>query len=58
MQLICVICPTLQMDIDLDTSEALFEKLLQLESEVRKKLKEKQKESQSVRSDAARPGSS
>lgn len=29
------------MDIDLETSGALYEKLLQLESEVRKKLKEK-----------------
>ncbi|XP_049910056.1 3-keto-steroid reductase isoform X2 [Epinephelus moara] len=34
-----------KMDIDLDTSDALYEKLLQLETEVRKKLKEKQKES-------------
>lgn len=32
-----------KMDIDLETSEALYEKLLQLESEVRKKMKEKQK---------------
>lgn len=30
-----------KMDIDLETSEALYEKLLRLESEVRKKLKEK-----------------
>lgn len=34
----------LQMDIDLETSDALYDKLLQLESEVRKKLKEKQKQ--------------
>ncbi|KAK5870009.1 hypothetical protein PBY51_024675 [Eleginops maclovinus] len=32
-----------KMDIDLETSEALYEKLLQLESEVRRKLKGKQK---------------
>ncbi|KAI9547772.1 hypothetical protein NQZ68_015038 [Dissostichus eleginoides] len=32
-----------KMDIDLETSEALYEQLLQLESEVRKKLKGKQK---------------
>lgn len=32
-----------KMDIDLETSEALLEKLLQLESEIRRKLKEKQK---------------
>ncbi|KAM9386168.1 3-keto-steroid reductase/17-beta-hydroxysteroid dehydrogenase 7 isoform 2-T2 [Pholidichthys leucotaenia] len=31
-----------KMDIDLETSESLYEKLLQLEREVRKKLKEKQ----------------
>lgn len=30
------------MDIDLETSEVLYEKLLQLEREVRKKVKEKQ----------------
>ncbi|XP_034566153.1 3-keto-steroid reductase [Notolabrus celidotus] len=35
-----------KMDIDLETSEALHGKLLQLESEVRRKLKEKQKQSQ------------
>lgn len=46
------------MDIDLETSEALYEKLLQLESEVKKKLKEKEKESHCVLSSAARPGSS
>ncbi|XP_062280226.1 3-keto-steroid reductase isoform X1 [Scomber scombrus] len=34
-----------KMDIDLETSDALYEKLQQLESEVRKKLKEKQKQS-------------
>ncbi|XP_030288895.1 3-keto-steroid reductase/17-beta-hydroxysteroid dehydrogenase 7 isoform X2 [Sparus aurata] len=34
-----------KMDIDLETSEALHEKLLQMESEVRKTLKEKQKKS-------------
>lgn len=33
----------MQMDIDLETSKALYEKLLQLESEVRKKLKRKVK---------------
>ncbi|XP_053177766.1 3-keto-steroid reductase isoform X2 [Scomber japonicus] len=33
-----------KMDIDLETSDALYEKLQQLESEVRKKLKEKQKQ--------------
>lgn len=38
------------MDIDSETSEALYEKLLQLESEVRKKLKAKQKDSQLVHS--------
>ncbi|KAA8590051.1 hypothetical protein FQN60_013416 [Etheostoma spectabile] len=32
-----------KMDIDLETSDALYEKLLQIESEVRKKLKEKTK---------------
>lgn len=32
-----------KMDIDLETSEALLEKLMHLESEIRKKLKEKQK---------------
>ncbi|XP_068175984.1 3-keto-steroid reductase/17-beta-hydroxysteroid dehydrogenase 7 [Antennarius striatus] len=37
-----------KMDVDLATSEALYEKLLQLENDVRKKLKEKQKESQHV----------
>ncbi|XP_039983611.1 3-keto-steroid reductase [Xiphias gladius] len=37
-----------KMDIDLETSEALYEKLLQLESEVRKKLREKQIQSQHV----------
>ncbi|KAM8745919.1 3-keto-steroid reductase/17-beta-hydroxysteroid dehydrogenase 7 [Acanthopagrus schlegelii] len=35
-----------KMDIDLETSEALYEKLLQMESEVRKTLGEKQKKSQ------------
>lgn len=45
------------MDIDLETSEALYERLLQLESEVREKLKEKQKESQHAHSPAG-PGSS
>lgn len=44
------------MDIDLETSEALYEKLLQLECESRKKLKAEQKESQLVR--AGEPGSS
>ncbi|KAM9848707.1 3-keto-steroid reductase/17-beta-hydroxysteroid dehydrogenase 7 [Aulostomus maculatus] len=34
-----------KMDIDLETSEALYEKLLHLESEMRRKLKEKQQES-------------
>lgn len=34
-----------KMDIDLETSESLYEKLLQLEREVRKKLKDEQKES-------------
>ncbi|XP_069006187.1 3-keto-steroid reductase/17-beta-hydroxysteroid dehydrogenase 7 isoform X1 [Embiotoca jacksoni] len=33
-----------KMDIDLETSECLYEKLLQLESEMRKKLKDKEKE--------------
>ncbi|XP_028260020.1 3-keto-steroid reductase/17-beta-hydroxysteroid dehydrogenase 7 [Parambassis ranga] len=33
-----------KMDIDLETSESLYEKLLQLESEVRKKLMEEQEE--------------
>lgn len=37
-----VFCSSLQMDIDLETSEVLYEKLLQLEREVRKKVKEKQ----------------
>lgn len=46
------------MDIDLETSEALYEKLLQLESEVRRKLNEKPKESQHVRSGPAGPGAS
>ncbi|XP_045904618.1 3-keto-steroid reductase [Micropterus dolomieu] len=46
-----------KMDIDLETSEALYERLLQLESEVREKLKEKQKESQHAHSPAG-PGSS
>lgn len=40
------------MDIDSETSEALYEKLLQLESEVRKKLNAKQKDSQLVHSSA------
>ncbi|XP_026160874.1 3-keto-steroid reductase/17-beta-hydroxysteroid dehydrogenase 7 isoform X1 [Mastacembelus armatus] len=39
-----------QMDIDLETSEAFYEKLLQLENEVRKKLKEKQPASQCLHS--------
>lgn len=46
------------MDIDLETSEALYEKLLQLECESRKKLKAEQKESQLVHSSAGEPGSS
>uniref|UniRef100_UPI0037E9AD3A 3-keto-steroid reductase/17-beta-hydroxysteroid dehydrogenase 7 isoform X2 n=1 Tax=Semicossyphus pulcher TaxID=241346 RepID=UPI0037E9AD3A len=47
-----------KMDIDVETSEALYEKLQQLESEVRKKQKEKQKqESMRVHSNAG-PGSS
>ncbi|KAM7388488.1 hypothetical protein PAMP_024658 [Pampus punctatissimus] len=41
-----------KMDIDLETSDALYEKLLQLESEVKKKLKEKQKQSQHLHSGA------
>lgn len=53
----CVFCSALQMDIDLETSEAFYEKLLQLESEVRKKLRAKQKESQLVHSNAVGPGS-
>ena len=40
----CVLHFMFQMDIDLETSDALYEKLQQLESEVRKKLKEKQKQ--------------
>nr|XP_020467884.1 3-keto-steroid reductase-like isoform X1 [Monopterus albus] len=44
------------MDIDLETSEALYEKLLQLESEVRKQFKEKQKALQHLH--CAGPGSS
>ncbi|XP_078115477.1 3-keto-steroid reductase/17-beta-hydroxysteroid dehydrogenase 7 isoform X2 [Sander vitreus] len=43
-----------KMDIDLETSDAFYEKLRQLESEVRKKLKEKQ----NVCSSPAGPGSS
>ncbi|XP_047443919.1 3-keto-steroid reductase [Mugil cephalus] len=35
-----------KMDIDLGTSESLYEKLLQLESEVRRKVEEKKKEAQ------------
>ncbi|XP_041646834.1 3-keto-steroid reductase [Cheilinus undulatus] len=35
-----------KMDIDLETSEALYEKLLQMECDVRKKLKDKQNQSQ------------
>lgn len=42
--LMCVLHFMFQMDIDLETSDALYEKLQQLESEVRKKLKEKQKQ--------------
>lgn len=38
------------MDIDSETSEALFQKLLQLEGEVRRRLKEKQKGSKLVHS--------
>ena len=38
----CVSWSSFQMDVDLETSEVLYEKLLQLESEVRKKLKETQ----------------
>uniref|UniRef100_A0A3Q4ACI9 3-keto-steroid reductase/17-beta-hydroxysteroid dehydrogenase 7 n=1 Tax=Mola mola TaxID=94237 RepID=A0A3Q4ACI9_MOLML len=38
-----------KMDVDLETSEVLFEKLLQLETEVRRKMKGKQKESQLAR---------
>lgn len=34
-----VFCLPLQMDVDLPKSQVLFEKLLQLETEVRKKLK-------------------
>lgn len=41
--MLSVVCSPLQMDIDLETSEALYEQLLHLESEVRKKLKGKQK---------------
>lgn len=37
-----------KMDIDLETSESLYEKLLQLECEMRKKLQEKQKEAQNA----------
>lgn len=36
-------CPSLQLDVDSETSEALYRKLLQLEGEVRRRLKEKQK---------------
>lgn len=39
---------TLQMDIDSETSEALYQKLLQLEGEVRRRLKEKQRDSKLV----------
>lgn len=35
-------CLSTQMDIDSETSEALYQKLLQLEVEVRRRLKEKQ----------------
>lgn len=38
------------MDIDLKTSEALYDKLMQLENETRKKLKDKQNGSQHVQS--------
>lgn len=37
------------MDIDLKTSELLFEKLLQLERVMRSRLKEKQKETHHLR---------
>ncbi|XP_070764928.1 3-keto-steroid reductase/17-beta-hydroxysteroid dehydrogenase 7 isoform X3 [Enoplosus armatus] len=47
-----------KMDIDLETSEALYETLLQLEREVRKKLNEKKKESQHADGGPAGPGSS
>lgn len=40
----CIFSSAFQMDIDLATSEALYGKLLQMESEVKKKLKEKQKD--------------
>lgn len=43
---------TLQMDIDSETSEALYQKLLQLEGEVRRRLKEKQRDSKLVHSSA------
>lgn len=44
-----VFCSASQMDVDLEISEVLFEKLLQLETEVRRKMKGKQKESQLAR---------
>lgn len=45
-----MLCPSLQMDIDSETSEALYQKLLQLEGEMRGRLKEKQTDSKLVRS--------
>lgn len=41
-----------KMDIDSETSEALYQKLLQLEGEVRRRLKEKQRDSKLVHSSA------
>lgn len=46
------------MGIDLETSEALYEELLQLESKVKKKLQVKQKESHLVYRSAAGRGAS
>lgn len=38
----------LQMDVDSETAEALYQKLLQLEGDVRRKLKEEQRVSKLV----------
>lgn len=46
------------MDIDLETSEALYEELLQLESKVKKKLQVKRKESRLIHRSAEGRGAS
>lgn len=46
------------MDIDLETSEALYEELLQLENKAKKNLQVKQKESQLLHRSPAGRGAS